>query len=179
MRTLVIDTATAACSVALFEDDRLVAHTHDVVGRGHAERLVPMIAALPDGGRADRVLVDVGPGSFTGIRVGIAAARALEKEGVSVEVVDVRSMLPLDMDTILASACKTGRVLVAYEDHEFMGFGAEIAAQIADRAFAHLDAPVKRLAGAFSWIGFAAPLEDALLPQDQGILAAARDLAAF
>ena len=77
LRTLVIETATAACSVALIEDGRVVATAHEVVGRGHAERLVPMIAELPDGGRADAVLVDVGPGSFTGIRVGIAAARGL------------------------------------------------------------------------------------------------------
>jgi tRNA threonylcarbamoyl adenosine modification protein YeaZ len=76
-RTLVIDTATAACSVALIEGDQVIAARHDVVGRGHAERLVPMIAQLPDGGRADDILVDVGPGSFTGIRVGIAAARGL------------------------------------------------------------------------------------------------------
>ena len=77
MRTLVIETATAACSVALVEQDRVIARRHEVVGRGHAERLIAMIAELPDGGRAPRILVDCGPGSFTGIRVGIAAARGL------------------------------------------------------------------------------------------------------
>ena len=77
MRTLVIETATAACSVALFDRDSVIAADHQVVGRGHAERLIPMIAGLPDQGRAERILVDCGPGSFTGVRVGIAAARGL------------------------------------------------------------------------------------------------------
>lgn len=77
MRTLVIETATAACSVALIEGDAILAEQHRIVGRGHAEQLLPMIAALPDGGLASRLLIDCGPGSFTGIRVGLAAARAL------------------------------------------------------------------------------------------------------
>jgi len=77
MRTLIIETSTTACSVALVEAGAVIARTHNVVGRGHAERLIPMIADLPEGGRADRILVDCGPGSFTGVRVGIAAARGL------------------------------------------------------------------------------------------------------
>jgi tRNA threonylcarbamoyl adenosine modification protein YeaZ len=77
LRRLAIETATEACSVALFEDGRLIGHVHELVGRGHAERLIPMIAELPDKGRADQILVDCGPGSFTGVRVGLAAARAL------------------------------------------------------------------------------------------------------
>jgi tRNA threonylcarbamoyladenosine biosynthesis protein TsaB len=77
MRTLVIETATKACSVALYDGDLVLAAAHEIIGRGHAERLLPLIAALPDRGKADRIFVDVGPGSFTGIRVGVAAAKAL------------------------------------------------------------------------------------------------------
>ena len=77
MRTLAIDCATEACSVALFQNGELIAGESLTLGRGHAERLVPMIAALPEKGRADAIAVDIGPGSFTGIRVGLAAARAL------------------------------------------------------------------------------------------------------
>ena len=67
-----IDCATPACSVALFEDEELISGTFEVLGRGHAERLVPMIADLPEKGRADTILVSLGPGSFTGVRIGIA-----------------------------------------------------------------------------------------------------------
>lgn len=77
MRTLVIDTSSAILSVALFEGGELLGYDHRSVGRGHAEQLIPAIAALEGGGRAERVLVGCGPGSFTGIRIGIAAARAL------------------------------------------------------------------------------------------------------
>lgn len=77
MRMLAIETATEACSVALFDDGKLLDARHETIGRGHVERLVPMIAELSGRGRANQIRVSLGPGSFTGTRVGIAAARAL------------------------------------------------------------------------------------------------------
>lgn len=77
MRILAIETATEACSVALFEDGVVLDSRHEILGRGHAERLVPMIAELPGKGRAQEIRVSLGPGSFTGTRIGLAAARAL------------------------------------------------------------------------------------------------------
>ena len=76
-RTLVIDSATEACSAALFEDGAYLAGLREILGRGHAERLITMIAELPGKGRAERIVVSLGPGSFTGVRIGLATARAL------------------------------------------------------------------------------------------------------
>ncbi|MBL9065670.1 MAG: tRNA (adenosine(37)-N6)-threonylcarbamoyltransferase complex dimerization subunit type 1 TsaB [Sphingopyxis sp.] len=77
MRQLVIDSASEACSVALIEGADIVDFRHAVIGRGHAERLVPLIAELVDGGKADAITVGCGPGSFAGVRIGVAAARGL------------------------------------------------------------------------------------------------------
>lgn len=109
----------------------------------------------------------------------LLAAEAVAKEGVEVEVIDVRTILPLDTQTILSSAKKTGRVLVAHEDVRFMGFGAEVAADISERAFEYLDAPVQRVAGRNTPIPHAPILEAMVLPQNDDVLNALRTLLAY
>ncbi len=147
-RLLVIETATAACSVALIDGGTLVAELHAEVGRGHAERLVPMIAELPDGGRAEAILVDCGPGSFTGIRVGIAAARGLAF-GWSVPVHGFSS-LPLVAAGAFAADPGIAEVAVVLEGGHgevFMAAYDRQFAQIAPFASLKPDAALAQLGG--------------------------------
>ncbi len=109
----------------------------------------------------------------------VAAKELEEKDGVSSEVIDLRSLSPLDFATIAASLQKTSRVLVAYEDALSWGYGAEIAAKIADECFAWLDAPVKRVASTDTFVGYAPALEDFILPQVEDLAQAMRELHAF
>jgi 2-oxoisovalerate dehydrogenase E1 component len=113
------------------------------------------------------------------VRRALDAAEAMGSRGVSVEVVDLRTMVPLDLETVLGSARKTGRVIVAHEDALFVGFGAEVAASIATEAFDHLDAPVRRFAGANTPIPFNWFLEERILPQTAGLIAACEELASY
>jgi 2-oxoisovalerate dehydrogenase E1 component len=108
----------------------------------------------------------------------LAACEELAKEGISIEVIDPRTVLPLDMDTILESVHKTGRLLIVDEDYSFFGIGAEIAAQVVARGFDDLDAPVQRLNGVFAPVPYSPPLEAAMVPNPKTIAQAIRDLLA-
>src|SRR6266508_3655629 len=109
----------------------------------------------------------------------VAAKELEERDGVSVEVIDLRSLSPVDWEAITASVTKTNKVLVAYEDAQSWGYGAEIAARIADECFPWLDAPVKRVASTDTFVGYAPRLEDFILPQVEDLARAMRDLHAF
>lgn len=107
----------------------------------------------------------------------LAAAKRLQEEmGISAEVVDIRSLVPLDKETILNSVKKTNRVVVVHEDKVFGGFGAELAAMITDEAFQYLDAPVKRVGSTFTPVGFNRILEKAILPNTDRIFDAAKEI---
>ena len=108
------------------------------------------------------------------------AAAQLEKEGYSVEVIDLRTIAPFDAETVFNSVRKTGRVLIAHEDVEFGGFGGEIAAQIGDICFTSLDAPIKRVGMKnVAAVSHSGVMEEQILPQNDGVLAAAKAVLSF
>ena len=109
----------------------------------------------------------------------LAAANQMADEGVSAEVIDLRSLSPWDKETVFASIRKTNRVIVGYEDSMSWGYGAEIAATIADECFAFLDAPVMRVASTDTFVGYAPQLEDAILPQQETFRQAYRRIVSY
>ena len=123
----------------------------------------------------DLTLVSYGAGVWTAME----AAQELESEGVSAEVVDLRTLVPLDEDTVLTSVRKTGRAVIVHEAQGTAGFGGEIAARIAEKAFAWLDAPVRRVTYPDRAVPFAKKLEQALMPTRDKVLEAAREALAF
>ncbi len=107
------------------------------------------------------------------------AAASLDREGVSVEIIDLRTLSPYDWEAVAASVRKTNRAIVAYEDSRSWGYGAEIAARIADELFGELDAPVRRVAATDTFCAYNPRLEDAILPQTDDIAGAVRNLLSY
>jgi 2-oxoisovalerate dehydrogenase E1 component len=109
----------------------------------------------------------------------LLAAQQAEKDGVSTMVIDLRTIMPFDWEGIAAAVKRTNRVIIAHEDQLTCGFGAELAARIADELFDHLDAPVRRVAALDTPVPYAPNLEEVILPQSADVLKAIRDLAAY
>ena len=115
------------------------------------------------------------------VQKSVLAAQEIEKHdpNVSVEIIDLRTLNPYDWEAIRASVMKTSRVIIAHEDTLSFGYGAEIAARIADELFGHLDAPVKRVAAMDTWVGYHPQLEAKILPQTEDLLRTIEELLAF
>lgn len=109
----------------------------------------------------------------------LEAAQDLANEGYDIEVIDLRSLIPLDKETLLSSVRKTNKVLIVHEDKVFSGFGAELSAIITEEAFQFLDGPVRRVGSTFTPVGFNRILERAILPDKEKIKLAAKELLAY
>jgi pyruvate/2-oxoglutarate/acetoin dehydrogenase E1 component len=123
----------------------------------------------------DLSLIGYGAATWTCLE----AAEELGQAGVSAEVVDLRTLIPYDEETVAASVKKTGRCVIVHEPQITMGFGAEIAARLSDAAFPWLDAPIRRVAYPDRPVPYAKTLERALLPGKEQVVAAARETLAF
>jgi 2-oxoisovalerate dehydrogenase E1 component len=113
------------------------------------------------------------------VQKSLEAARKMEEKGVSVEVIDLRTINPLDQETIFSSVKKTGKVLIAHEDTITGGFGGELSALIAEHCFQYLDAPIRRIGALDAPVPYSPPLENAVLPNEAKILSALEELSAY
>lgn len=159
--------------VLYFEHKFLYRRIKEVLPEGEAVGRLGEARVMRPGDRI--TLVGYGATTWTCMEV----AEELAKEGVEAEVIDLRTLVPYDEETVLASVKKTGRALVVYEAQLTLGFGAEVAARLADAAFPWLDAPIRRVAYPDRPVPYARVLENALLPDKGKALAAARELLRF
>ena len=169
-----LKTAIRSDDPVFFLEHKAVLNLQGPVPEPEDEYLIPFGQAAVARGGTDVSVVAVALMVHRALEV----ATALEREGISVEVIDLRSVAPLDVETILASVHKTGRLLIVDEDYGPFGVGAEIAAQVMTRAFDDLDAPVARLNGAFAPVPYSPTLEAAMQPDAARIERAIRDVLA-
>ncbi|MFN0070381.1 MAG: alpha-ketoacid dehydrogenase subunit beta [Chloroflexota bacterium] len=160
---------------AIRDDNPVIFLEHKALyfSKGHVpkeEYLIPL--GLADVKRAGSDVTVVG--IHTMVLKALEAATDLESEGIELEVIDPRSIFPFDIDTIVESVKKTGRLVIAHEAYERCGFGAEIAMQVMERAFDYLDAPIQRVAGANCPVPYATNLERLAIPGKEEIVAAVR-----
>ena len=169
-----LKTAIRSDDPVLFLEHKSLLNAKGPVPDPEADELIPFGQAV-----VRRAGTDVTVVAFAlMVNRALEAAEDLAKDGLSVEVIDPRTVAPLDVETILASVAKTGRLLVVDEDFGPAGMGSEIAALVMERGFDDLDAPVRRLTGLHSPIPYSPPLEAALVPNRERIAQAIRDLAA-
>lgn len=137
--------------------------------------VVPIGAAAVRRAGSDATVVTYG----AMVHEALAAAEELAADGIEVEVIDLRTLKPLDLDTVLASVIRTGRAMIVHAANRLAGLGAEVAATVTEQAFEHLDAPVMRIGGLDTPVPFSPPLEDAYRPSRATIAAGLRSLAAY
>jgi 2-oxoisovalerate dehydrogenase E1 component len=168
-------TAMRSRGITLYLEPKFLYNNPMARSRVPADFGVPFGRARVRREGADLTIVAYG----TPVHFALQAAKVLEEEGRSVEVLDLRSLVPLDEEAILRSVRKTSRILVAHEDKVHGGFGGEIAARVQEAVFAYLDAPIGRVGSEFTPVGFARALERAILPSSDKVLSAARKVLAY
>ena len=161
------------------DDDPVVFFEHKRLYRSHREDVSDELVPIGEA-RRDREGADVSVVTYAvGVHLARAAAETLATEGVDVEIIDLRTLAPLDHAAIAATVTKTGRLLVLHEANRTMGVGAEVAAFVAEELFSELDAPVLRVGGRDCHLPYNAPEENAIIPAVADVVDALRRLARF
>ena len=172
--------AKGLLKAAIRDDDPVIFFEHKKSYRRYrevvpAEEVIPIGVARLDCPGSDLSIITYG----VGVHHAREAASTLTQDGISVEILDLRTLVPLDKEAIAATVKKTGKALIVHEANRTMGFGAEIAAFIGEEMFMDLDGPITRVAAHDSHIAYNGAEEDAVLPNPQTVIEAARKLAAF